>query len=204
MIAELSNTAKSMGDSGKIKARIDLHGWCDSESGTLKTGVEVGVHRGELSAALLAYFKDLTLYMVDSWTTHDKSSPYRKSGDGLSKLSNDQQVENAVAARKAVEFAGSRARIMWMQSHVAASAFNGQRVSFVFIDADHSYEGVKADLEAWYPIVERGGLICGHDYLHKREIRNGAFGVKRAVDEFAVKHGLDVKVHGTVWWATKP
>jgi len=47
-----------------------------------------------------------------------------------------------------------------------------------FIDADHSYEGVKNDLNNWEPKVKRGGIISGHDY-------NGMAwpGVKQAVDE---------------------
>ena len=35
---------------------------------------------------------------------------------------------------------------------------------FVFIDADHSYEGCRDDLEAWLPKVKRGGKMAGHDW----------------------------------------
>ena len=34
---------------------------------------------------------------------------------------------------------------------------------FVFIDADHSYEGCKRDVEAWAPLVEPGGVLGFHD-----------------------------------------
>lgn len=37
-----------------------------------------------------------------------------------------------------------------------------QDADMVFIDADHEYEGVKRDIEAWKPYVKK--LICGHDY----------------------------------------
>jgi predicted O-methyltransferase YrrM len=33
----------------------------------------------------------------------------------------------------------------------------------VFIDADHSYEECKADIEFWTPKVKPGGIVCGHD-----------------------------------------
>ena len=36
-------------------------------------------------------------------------------------------------------------------------------ISFLFIDADHSYEACKADFEAWRPKVKLGGLISFHD-----------------------------------------
>lgn len=34
---------------------------------------------------------------------------------------------------------------------------------FVFIDADHTYEGCKADVEAWSRLVEVGGVLAFHD-----------------------------------------
>ena len=36
-------------------------------------------------------------------------------------------------------------------------------LDFVFIDADHTYEGVKRDIELWEPKVQENGLIMGHD-----------------------------------------
>lgn len=37
-------------------------------------------------------------------------------------------------------------------------------VDYLYIDADHSYEGVMADLRAWVPHVRPGGLLLGDDY----------------------------------------
>ncbi len=36
-------------------------------------------------------------------------------------------------------------------------------VDFVFVDADHSYEGAKQDWEDWTPKVRSGGVIALHD-----------------------------------------
>lgn len=36
-------------------------------------------------------------------------------------------------------------------------------IDFLFIDADHSYEAVKADWEEWFPKVRKGGYIALHD-----------------------------------------
>lgn len=51
-------------------------------------------------------------------------------------------------------------------------------VGMIYIDADHSYEGVKADIEAYYPKLVSGGLMCFHDY------ESPDYEVKRAVLEF--------------------
>lgn len=45
---------------------------------------------------------------------------------------------------------------------------------FVFIDADHSYEAVRKDIEAWQSLTH---FLCGHDYCLKWP------GVIKAVDE---------------------
>lgn len=41
----------------------------------------------------------------------------------------------------------------------------GRQVDFLFIDADHTYEGVRADFETFSPLVRPGGLVALHDVL---------------------------------------
>ena len=42
-------------------------------------------------------------------------------------------------------------------------AFNGEEVDFIFIDGDHSYEGVKKDYEMYKHLLKDGGYIAFHD-----------------------------------------
>lgn len=39
------------------------------------------------------------------------------------------------------------------------------QLDLVFIDGDHSYEGVKADFELYAPLVRKGGMIAFHDIV---------------------------------------
>lgn len=56
----------------------------------------------------------------------------------------------------------------------------------IYIDGDHSYEGVKNDLVNSFNKIKNGGYIMGHDYeMNMDKAKNSYnFGVKQAVDEF--------------------
>jgi predicted O-methyltransferase YrrM len=42
---------------------------------------------------------------------------------------------------------------------------NGNQLDFLFIDGDHSYEGVKKDFEMYSSLVRKGGMIAFHDIV---------------------------------------
>jgi cephalosporin hydroxylase len=52
-------------------------------------------------------------------------------------------------------------------------------VDFLFIDGDHSYEGVRSDYQMYSPLVRGGGLIALHDVVPDFRTR---FGVQTVVD----------------------
>ena len=44
-----------------------------------------------------------------------------------------------------------------------------ERLDFVFIDADHTYEGVSRDFEMYGPLVRSGGIVAFHDIVTHRQ-----------------------------------
>jgi cephalosporin hydroxylase len=42
----------------------------------------------------------------------------------------------------------------------------GHKLDFLFIDGDHTYQGVRMDFEMYSPLVRSGGLIAFHDIAH--------------------------------------
>lgn len=44
----------------------------------------------------------------------------------------------------------------------------GRELDFLFIDGDHSYDGVKADFTMYAPLVRKGGWIAFHDIVPRR------------------------------------
>lgn len=45
----------------------------------------------------------------------------------------------------------------------------GAKVDFLFLDGDHSYDGVKQDFEMYSPLVREGGLIGFHDVIESEQ-----------------------------------
>jgi hypothetical protein len=82
------------------------------------------------------------------------------------------------------------AQAMRMSSLCAARITADKSLDVIFLDGDHTYDAVKADIEAWLPKLKAGGVLCGHDY--------GIFpGVEKAVEEIFANKRLSVM--GTVW-----
>lgn len=46
-----------------------------------------------------------------------------------------------------------------------------QKIDFLFIDGDHTYEGVKRDFEMYSPFVKRRGLVVFHDIVDSQRHR---------------------------------
>jgi len=45
------------------------------------------------------------------------------------------------------------------------AVLRGEKVDFLFIDGDHTYEGVKKDFEMYKSLVKKGGTIAFHDIV---------------------------------------
>ncbi|EKX47310.1 hypothetical protein GUITHDRAFT_162687 [Guillardia theta CCMP2712] len=62
----------------------------------------------------------------------------------------------------------------------------------IFIDGNHDYDDVKADIANYFPILSPKGIMFGDDY--------GWAGVKKAVDEFASSRNMTVFSPGGRTW----
>ncbi len=158
-------------------------------------GAEIGVFTGALSRLLLER-PDLHLTMVDSWAGDGKDY-IGDSGDWHSRLSQAQQNECRKSAEQVAAPFGDRAKVLPLASREASNVVPDASLDFVFIDADHSYEGCKADIRAWMPKLKPGGLLAGHDYDNK-DFED--FGVTRAVDEFAAAHQHKLELGDNLTW----
>lgn len=163
-------------------------------------GAEIGVFRGQTSAYLLEQLPSLRLVMIDSWQSHSPDSRYYRSGANCARLTMEQQQRNYLTAIDATRSFADRRQIINLPSLSAAREIQDGTLDFVFIDADHTYEAVRDDIAAWSTKLRPGGLLIGHDYGARLDVK-GYWGVKKAVDEYCESRSLSLRVERyAVWW----
>jgi hypothetical protein len=144
---------------------------------------EVGVWRGDFSARILELARPSQLHLIDPWRAFDDDT-YEGAWYG-GQLEQGQADMDAVYQGVVDRFAEQRARgivrVHRMMSTEAAATFSDSFFDFVYIDGNHTYEFVLADLQAFAPKVRPGGLLAGDDYGVQGWWGDG---VTRAVDEF--------------------
>ena len=118
------------------------------EDNKYTTMCEVGVRDGRTTFYLLDNIPDLTIYGID--------------------LSNTGYYNDQVKERY-----GNRLVPIQGNSHTVANQV--PNVDLVFIDADHSYNGCRGDIDAYTSKVNKGGILAGHDIDYP--------GVNKAVEE---------------------
>lgn len=159
-------------------------------------GAEIGVFAGDLSSRLLAR-EDLRLYMVDSWGDFEASYVDPGQNDFHAQLSADAQERYMRLAEQVTAFAADRRVIMKQKSVEVAQKIAPASLDFVFIDADHSLDGCRADIRAWQSRVKPGGWLCGHDFANPQYPQ---WGVERAVREFVGASGLSLELGENFTW----
>jgi len=127
-------------------------------------GAELGVLKGDTFLHLLRTCPHLRLIGVDTWAP-DYSQEDRRAEGGRTYA--DHPLEGyykAIRAALAAEGLADRAMLKRTTTQSAARSIKNSSLDFVFIDADHTYEGVAADIDGWQRKVRPGGMILGHDY----------------------------------------
>jgi Methyltransferase domain len=168
--------------------------------------VEVGVSGALMSEHMLTSRPDLLWHGVDNWAPEaDQPKAYRATGDVHARRTKAQQDGLAAFAVARVARFGRRATVHRRASPAAVEDFGLLCADLVFLDGDHSYEAVYADIRAWWSVVHSGGWLGGHD-IHNRINPAYTFeGVDRAVEEWVTAERLDLELDtGCTWFVRKP
>ena len=134
--------------------------------------VELGAWKGRSSAFWVVEAKnkseDIQIHIVDTWLGSPEHTEEMTKNLYEKFLENMKPLEGLYMAHR-------------MTTDEAAGLFHDGSLDGVFIDADHTYEAVKKDIENWMPKIRKGGILAGHDY------NNVWPGVIRAVNELLGK-----------------
>lgn len=155
--------------------------------GLLGNAAEVGVLRGEFSKTILEAWPGAKLYLVDPWAHQEAYVDINNGPD------QNYHEQNLAETLRNVQPWRARVQILRGMSVDAAGLLPDGHLDWAYLDADHSYSAVRADLRAWWPKIKEGGVLSGHDMVFDGVYpKAGEFGVMRAVLEHAAEVGRQV------------
>lgn len=134
--------------------------------------VEVGVYKGHFAKQIFERsIKDSIsnqLFLVDPWNSPQcEGQMVGSQKDGLELLVFFQKHNNVFLENTF--------------SQEASRRFRDDALDLVYLDAEHTYDGVYGDIELWLKKVKPGGILAGHDIFSPEHI-----GVTQAViDSFS-------------------
>ena len=151
----------------------------------LEIGVAYGYHADFLCTVLPnIQYVGVNPYLAD----YDPNDIFSKDVQQLFSEKNSQLAMDRlfnIVSSNLVKF-GGRAKLLREKSWDVADQIEDKSLDLVYIDGDHTYEGVVKDLASWFPKVRQGGIICGDDI--------GWPEVKKAVDEFFIRLGKEYQI----------
>lgn len=142
--------------------------------------VEVGSWEGRSTIAIANAAPDRQVHAVDTWrgSTSDVSAAIAKERDvhATWRANIDEATEGNVVE-------------CWMDWRAYATSTRGEPIALLFIDAEHTYDEVSAQIDAFLPLIQPGGIICGDDWLIPDVMRA------------AVERLPNVQTEHAVWWS---
>ncbi|MGU3495490.1 class I SAM-dependent methyltransferase [Xanthobacteraceae bacterium A53D] len=126
--------------------------------------VELGSYQGRSALALASALPaGESLLCVDTFAGSAEHQPGQAYFNPAT-LTADGAVSTLSAFHRHVRAAGLTERVeTWvMPTTTAASRFSGS-VALLFVDADHSYAAIVADVEAWRPHLAPDAVLVLHD-----------------------------------------
>ena len=168
---------------------------------------EIGVRDGLFAKHNLAAWNGRRYYMIDAWSHRPPEIEVGLQDATLDDMNEPQERSHLARmeqARLNTQQWSSRREMVRAFSTVASTQFQHDQFDWVYIDALHTYEAVKRDLEAWWPLVRPGGMMSGDDFVDYSDAKmvewNGAlpvkfsWGTRRAVTEFFRAVGSPIRV----------
>lgn len=129
--------------------------------------IEIGCYAGDSTEVFAQAFR--FVYAVDPWQNGYDNA------DAASFQHDMREVEAEFDRMVGIK---DNVKKIKEKSSDAIKYFYPLSMDVLYIDGLHTYESVRSDIGLYWPIIKKGGWLCGHDYQPRFA------GVMRAVDEF--------------------
>lgn len=143
---------------------------------------EIGVAQGAFARAILQNAQPSMLHLIDPWEYQDDEE-YKADRNNVPNKENEERFNNIQQLCKD-EIQNGTVKVHRAFSENIVSTFKDGYFDWIYIDAVHTYQAVRIDLENFYPKVKEGGLILGHDFTNRIGPTRQHFGVVAAVIDF--------------------
>lgn len=148
--------------------------------------VELGVFRGG-SLQVIARAARVPVYGVDTFGGPGTPAYYRQGSDWIRWWERFAQSEHSWAENlEAAHDAAPTAHLIVGDTAEAGRDWDGPPVGLLYIDADHSFEGVSADYWSWLPRLAPGAAVVFDDYAYQVRGRDHYPDVTRFVDSLGL------------------
>ena len=142
-----------------------------------KVGAEIGVYKGGFTEKFCK--AGLKMYAIDPWMAYQ----------GAGRTQQEQARQDFLYGHAKRTLAPYDCEVIRATSMEALKQFKDESLDFVYIDGDHSFKHIAADIEEWSKKVRKGGIVAGHDYFFYKNMRL-ICQVKPVVDAYVDTFGI--------------
>ena len=137
--------------------------------------LEIGAYKGRSIAIMALARSDCSFYTIDIVVTEELKK-------------NLNNIENITIIE------GDSKYIKW-----------DKQIDLLWIDGNHTYEGVKNDIQRFGGFVKDSGIICGHDFTSEMNPNQNYVGLVKAVKENIIQNQewINFNVDRVNWYAEK-
>ena len=144
------------------------------------TCAEIGIWKCEYSAKILNVTQPEKLHLVDI----------------------DAASINGAREKFTREITGGQVVAHLGDSPEVIKSMPNDYFDWIYVDGNHSYEGVKKDLEAARAKLKPNGLLAMNDYIYFESSGFSKYGVIEAVNEFCINYDFELlylALHGRMY-----
>ncbi|WP_339849178.1 class I SAM-dependent methyltransferase [uncultured Nisaea sp.] len=149
--------------------------------------IEIGVAEGVFSSNILEMAKPSNLHLVDPWI-HQSRPDYQLDANNVDDEANEERYQ-AVLKKFRAEIESDVVHVHRGFSKDVLPEFDDHAFDWAYVDAMHTRDAVREDLQLVWPKVKPDGLILGHDFSNSQEARARGFGVVDGVQDFIRETG---------------